>query len=202
GGALRARGGTPTPPGAERVIIRNDGVDPVVGKFAQQDMVTIGGQKFAIDYAFDGDGDGNLNDVALIRYGAALAPDPCDPTKTALFVSATTGDDRVLALPVTGSARVRIVIEAITQGFTDNFGPFDFDGSIIMMGQSGNELGSAAAGGRRAGTLYGNVGDDTVVAGNNGGILLGNLGNDKLVGGNSRELLIGGAGRGRGGGQN
>ena len=181
-------------PGDELVIIRNDGSDAVVGKFAQGDMIEIGGKKFAIDYAFDGDNDGNLNDVALIRYGAELHPDPCDPSKMALFVSATTGADNVLALPVTGSARVRIVIEAITQGFTDHFGPFDFDGQIIMMGQSGDDRVTTAAVPSRNVMLYGNVGKDTVIGGNNGGILLGNLGDDTLVGGNSRELLIGGAG--------
>jgi Ca2+-binding RTX toxin-like protein len=181
-------------PGDELVIIRNDGADPVVGKFAQGDLVEIGGKKFAIDYAFDGDGDGNLNDVALIRYGAELHPDPCDPTKTALFVSATTGNDNVLALPETGSSRVRIVIEAVTQGFTDVFGPFDFDGLIIMMGQSGNDLVSTQAVPSRPVMLYGNVGNDRVVGGNAGGILLGNLGDDTLVGGNGRDLLIGGAG--------
>jgi hypothetical protein len=73
-------------PGEELVIIGNDGGDPVVGKFAQGDLVEIGGQRFAIDYAFDGDGDGNLNDVALIRYGAELAPDPTNPGEMALFV--------------------------------------------------------------------------------------------------------------------
>ena len=181
-------------PGDELVIIRNDGADPVIGKFAQGDLVEIGGKKFAIDYAFDGDGDGNLNDVALIRYGAELHPDPCDPTKTALFVSATTGADNVRALPVTGSSRVRIVIEAVTQGFTDEFGPFDFDGLIIMMGQSGNDLVSTEAVPSREVMLYGNVGNDRIVSGNNGGILLGNLGNDVLVGGNARDVMIGGAG--------
>ena len=182
-------------PGDELVIIRNDGSDAVAGsKFAQGDLVEIGGRKFAIDYAFDGDGDGNLNDVALIRYGAELHPDPCDPTRTALFVSATTGDDNVLATPHTGSSRVNVTIEAVTQGFTDHFGPFDFDGQIIMMGQSGNDLVSTAAVPSRQVMLYGNVGDDRLVSGNNGGILLGNLGNDSLVGGNSRELLIGGSG--------
>jgi Ca2+-binding RTX toxin-like protein len=183
-------------PGDELVIIRNDGVDPVIvlNKFAQGDLVEIGGKKFAIDYAFDGDGDGNLNDVALIRYGAELHPDPCDPTKTALFVSATTGADNVLALPETGSSRVRIVIEAITQGFIDEFGPFDFDGQIIMMGQSGNDVVSTEAVPSRTVMLYGNVGNDRVAGGNSGGILLGNIGDDTLVGGNSQDLMIGGKG--------
>ena len=58
-------------PGDEIVIIHNDGADPVVGKFAQGDLTTIGGQKFAVDYAYDADGDGNFNDVAPIRYCAA-----------------------------------------------------------------------------------------------------------------------------------
>src|SRR5205823_7685146 len=36
-------------PGDEIMIIRNDAADLVVGKFAQGDMVTIGGKQFAID---------------------------------------------------------------------------------------------------------------------------------------------------------
>jgi len=187
-------------PGDELVIIRNDGSDAVAGKFAQGDLIEIAGKKFAIDYAFDGDGDGNLNDVALIRYGAELAPDPCDPTKTALFASATTGDDQLLFLPVTGSARVRVVI---TNGsFTDEFGPFDFNGSIIGMGQSGNDLVDSSAVPSRRVMLYGNVGNDSVIGGNNGGILLGNLGNDRIVGGTGRDFLIGGSGADRLAGDN
>ena len=89
---------------------------------------------------------------------------------------------------------MRVVIEAISQGFTDEFGPFDFDGQIIMSGQSGNDLVSTAAVPSRRVSLYGNVGNDRLVGGNNNSVLLGNLGNDTLVGGNARDLLIGGAG--------
>jgi hypothetical protein len=73
-------------PGDEIVIVRNDGVDAIVGKFAQGDLIQVGSQKFAIDYTYAADPDGVHNDVALIRYGAALGPDPCEPGKQALFV--------------------------------------------------------------------------------------------------------------------
>jgi hypothetical protein len=49
------------------VIVRNDGADAVVGRFAQGNRVTIGGRAFGIDYAFDANGDGNHNDIALVR---------------------------------------------------------------------------------------------------------------------------------------
>src|SRR5207244_170194 len=57
-------GGFAPLPGQELIIIRNDSSDSVVGTFAQGSLTIYGGIKFAIDYAFEGDGDLNLNDVA------------------------------------------------------------------------------------------------------------------------------------------
>lgn len=184
--------GAATVPGDEFLIIRNDGADPVVGQFAEGFMVEIGGKKFTVDYAFVGDADGQANDVALIRYGAELAQDPCDPSLMALFVSATSTDDQITVLPVTGSRRLRVVIE--NGSFTDEFGPFDFKGQTIVMGQNGHDVISTEAVPSRDVLAYGNAGNDTIRTGNNNGILLGNAGNDTLVGGNARDLLIGGAG--------
>lgn len=192
GANLTGTVGFGTIPGDELVIIRNDLVDPVVGQFAQGFMVTIGGVKFTIDYAFAADPDGVGNDVALIRYGAELAPDPCGPSKMALFVSATSIADTVTVLPVTGNSRLRVVIQ--NASFTDNFGPFDFKGQIIVMGQNGNDVLSTEQVPSRDVMIYGNAGNDMLRTGNNKGILLGNAGNDILVGGNARDLLIGGVG--------
>ena len=174
-------------PGDEIVIIHNAGVGTVTGKFAQGDMITIGGQKFAIDYNYDADGDLQYNDVALIRYGAALAPDPCDPTQMALYVSATTGNDNISVVPVTGNSSMQVFINS------DQFGPFSFGGHIIVFGQAGNDVINVSMPSRSA-FVYGGRGDDLINTGNAGSILMGNDGNDTLNGGNASDLLIGGLG--------
>lgn len=178
-------------PGDEMMIVHNDGSDPIVGKFAQGDLITIGTQKFAIDYAYDGDGDGQLNDVALVRYGAALATDPCDADKKALFVSATTGNDTIRIVPVTGNSSMRVLI---TNGAgTDDLGVFSPSGLIIVFGQSGDDVIKVEVPARRS-WLYGQGGNDTISAGNQDSILIGGIGDDHLLGGNGKDLLIGGAG--------
>lgn len=174
-------------PGDELVIIRNDGSDPVVGKFASGDIVTIGGDKFAIDYAFDGDGDGQFNDVALVRYGAELGPDPCDCGQTALFVSGTTGDDVIRFVPATGNSRVRVLINGVDEG------TFKSSGLLVGYGQAGHDTISVELPSRSA-WLYGQGGDDTLLTGNGNSILLGGVGNDQLTAGNGKDILIGGAG--------
>jgi hypothetical protein len=186
-------GGYTSIPGDEITIIRNDLADAVAGQFAGLGVgstVTISGQKFAVDYAFDADGDLGFNDVALIRYGAALAPDPCDPTKMALYVSATTGNDEIRVIPVTGNSRARVLINGNDEG------EFDFSGLIIVMGQAGNDLISIEMPARKA-LLYGGVGNDTIRTGNQDSVLVGGFGNDTLYGNNGKDILIGGAGADR-----
>jgi Ca2+-binding RTX toxin-like protein len=183
-------------PGDEIVIIRNDGSDPVVGKFAGGDLTTLGGKPFAVDYAFDGDGDGQFNDVALLRYGAELAPDPCNDgppsgkghaDKMALFVSGTTGDDIIRFIPAPGFRQIRVLINDEDQG------TFKPTGLLVGFGQTGNDTISVELSWRDA-WLYGQGGDDTLLTRNGNSILLGGLGNDHLISGNGKNILIGGAG--------
>lgn len=174
-------------PGDELVIIRNDASDPIVGQFTGGGIVTIGGKKFAVDYAFDGDVDGQFNDVALIRYGAELAPDPCDPDKMALFVSATTGDDIVRLIPAPRHHQIQVLING------EDEGTFRPTGLLIGFGQAGNDTISVELPSRDA-WLYGQGGDDTLLTRNGNSILLGGLGNDHLISGNGKDILIGGAG--------
>ncbi len=176
-------------PGEDIVIIRNDAADLVTGQFAQGSLATFGGVEFAIDYAFEADADLNLNDVAMIRFGAALGPDPCHPGQQALFVSASTGDDVIRFIPATGSSRIEVLINGISEGI---FRP-SIHGLLIGYGQSGHDLISVEVPSRHV-LLYGNVGNDTLSTGNNNGILLGNLGNDHLIGRNQKDILIGGRG--------
>jgi hypothetical protein len=195
GGAnLDLTAGTTLIPGDEVMIVHNDGADPIVGKFAQGDLITVGTQKFAVDYAYDGDGDGNGNDVALIRYGAALAPDPCDPTKQALFVSATTSADQIRLIGQQGNNNIRVLIT--TGGVTDDLGVFPATGLLIAFGQAGDDTISVEVP-SRASWLYGQGGNDELRTGNNDSVLIGGLGDDHLVAGNGKDVLIGGQGADR-----
>lgn len=179
-------------PGDEIVIIRNDGLDAVSGFFAGAPQGAIfdfgGGQKFTIDYTFDADGAGlAFNDVALIRYGAQLAPDPCDPTKTALFVSATAAADDIQIVPATGNARGRVLINGVDEG------GFRWDGYLYVMGQNGDDTIAVTMPSRGA-FIYGQTGNDFLTAANNDSILIGGFGDDVLQAGNGKDILIGGAG--------
>jgi hypothetical protein len=174
-------------PGDEFVIVRNDGADPVVGQFAGGSLVTIDGKKFAVDYAFDADGDGKFNDVALLAFGAALGPDPCDPSRTALYVSGTTGDDVIRFVSVTGNKRVRVLING------EDEGTFEPSGLLLGFGQAGNDQISVEMPSKAA-WLYGQGGDDSLTTGNGDSVLIGGLGNDHLTSGNGKDFLIGGAG--------
>ncbi|MEA2709542.1 MAG: hypothetical protein QOF78_2143 [Phycisphaerales bacterium] len=175
-------------PGDEIVIIRNDGIDAVTGVFAGGNVLNFGGVKFTIDYGYDADGDGAFNDVALIRYGAALAPDPCDPTKTALFVSATSGADTIKFVKVNGNNGTQVLINGVDEG------TFLFDGHLYVMGQNGDDVINTTTLPSREVFIYGNTGNDKLTAGNADSILIGGFGNDILTGGNGKDILIGGAG--------
>jgi hypothetical protein len=61
-------------PGDIFVIIRNDGSDPVSGTFAQGSSIVMGPDTFTINYAYDADGDGNKNDVAVTYVGSTNTP--------------------------------------------------------------------------------------------------------------------------------
>ena len=190
-------GGFVSIPGDEIVIIRNDGVDAVNGVFAGGNLLDFGaGGRWTIDYGYDADGTGvAFNDVALIRYGAQLAPDPCDPTKQALFVSSTSGADLIEIKPVTGTASGEVFINGVSEGV------FSWDGHLYVMGQNGDDTINCLMPSREV-FLYGNTGNDTLNGGNNLSVLIGGFGNDVLTSGSAMDILIGGDGRDRLQGEN
>ncbi len=133
------------------------------------------------------DGDGQFNDVALIRYGAQLATDPCNPRRNALFVSATAGNDVIRFVSVAGSDKVRVHINGESQG------EFRASGLLIGFGQAGNDTIIVELPSREA-WLYGQNGDDELRSGNGNSLLNGGLGNDNLTSGNGKDILVGGLG--------
>jgi Ca2+-binding RTX toxin-like protein len=185
---LTATVGFTSIPGDEIVIIRNDEFDPISGVFGGGNVLNFGGVKFTIDYGYDADGNLAFNDVALIRYGAQRALDPCDPTKMALFVSATSGNDLIEVRPVSGNASGEVFINGVSEGV------FNWDGHLYVMGQNGDDVINCLMPSREV-FLYGNTGNDKLNAGNNLSILIGGFGNDVLTAGSAMDILIGGDGR-------
>lgn len=184
-----------TLPGDAIVILRNDGTDAVSGFFAgaaQGAVVTVGGAKFTIDYAYDAEGTGvAFNDVALVRYGAQLGVDPCDPAKQALYVSATAGADVIDVVGANGSSNVRVLINGVDEG---TFRPGN-GSPVIVFGQNGNDRISSDGIPSRNVMLYGQAGSDTVTAGNGNSLLVGGHGDDLLTAANGKDIAIGGVGR-------
>ncbi|HEY8750134.1 MAG TPA: hypothetical protein VIM11_19270 [Tepidisphaeraceae bacterium] len=179
-----------TIPGDAIVIIDNPGAGTVTGNFLglpQGALLTLGTRQFTIDYTYDSEGDGRDNDVALVRFGAALAQDPCDRTRQALFVSATAGPDNIQVVPYTGSSRMQVFINGASQGI---FAP---TGHLIVFGQSGDDLINVTVPHVSA-YLYGGNGNDTIRSGNGDSFLIGGDGNDSLYAGNGKDILVGGRG--------
>ena len=113
-----------------------------------------------------------------------LAPDPGDPTKTALFVVGTALDDKIVVKKVAGG--VRVLQGGISQG---NFSP---TGSILVFGAAGNDKITVDTRVTKGALLDGGDGNDTLLGGNGHDILIGGDGGDVLKGRGRRNIFIGG----------
>jgi hypothetical protein len=143
------------------------------------------------------DGDGATSNEATVTITIApaapgsiyLIPDSCDPTKMALVVNGTTGDDSILISPATGG--VQVFFNGVSKGF------FSPTGRIIVYGYDGNDSIELAGSVPNAAWLYGDEGNDSLNLGNGGGIAFGLAGADNLHGGSGRDILVGGDGADR-----
>src|SRR5206468_603775 len=113
---------------------------------------------------------------------ARLGPDPLNSSKSALYVSGTTGNDDIRFVSATGSSRVKVLINGA------DFGTFAPTGLLIAAGQSGNDIIRVDVP-SRASMLFGNGGNDSLITGNNDAVLIGGAGDDRLIGGNGRDIL-------------
>jgi hypothetical protein len=141
--------------------------------------------------ATDKDGDASPVVTRVITITAvALQSDPIDPTKTALVVGGTTGNDHITFLPDRGPgglARVQVVVNSVSLG---TFGGVD---RVVAYGQSGDDE-IAVLGLNQPALLDGGEGSDTLYGGKGPNILLGGGGPDLMIGGGVRDLMIGGLG--------
>jgi uncharacterized delta-60 repeat protein len=118
-----------------------------------------------------------------------LHPDPVNPSQTALFITGTTGNDKIaIAQNGTSLTSVIVTVNGVRQGV------FSPTGRIIVYGDAGNDAISVAAGVQIPTALYGDEGNDVLTGGGGNDILVGGNGNDSLRGGLARDLLLGGLG--------
>src|SRR6185369_6634552 len=116
---------------------------------------------------------------------AVLGPDPCDPTKIALLVNGTAGNDKLELTNDHGNVKVKINGKEA--------GKFTFDGSIQVHGQGGNDNITIDHAIKKNAFVFGEDGNDTAKGGGGNDVLVGGAGKDQLNGYNGRDILIGGA---------
>jgi VCBS repeat-containing protein len=137
----------------------------------------------------------------------SLITDPCDPndpTKTALQVIGTDGDDKIRFVPQGHRGEIKVLINGVSQGIYKPtvriiaFGlggndDIEIAGSIALaahlQGDAGNDR---LKGGAGPSVLCGGDGDDLLIGGSGRSILIGDRGADRLVGNGEDDILIGG----------
>ncbi len=118
---------------------------------------------------------------------AALLPDPCDPSKTALFAGGTSGKDVILFQKGAKAGEVKVTVNGTA------YGPYTPTGHVVAFGQGGDDDLSAGNVPLNA-WLYGDGGNDMLTGGPGDDILLGGDGADAVAGNAGRDVLIAGAG--------
>jgi Ca2+-binding RTX toxin-like protein len=153
--------------------------------------------KYAVSDQFERSffGDGN---ITVIISGAAVVPDPVDPTRTALVVSGNAGNDTIRIIPQRGPQHlIRVVLNG------SDLGTFKPTARVIVFGQSGDDdirvsegsaLPMVLLGGEGKNRLEGASENDVLVGGDDDDILKGGDGRDMLFAGGGADIVDGGAG--------
>lgn len=128
----------------------------------------------------------------------AVQVDPTDPSRTALAVGGTTGNDAITLAPVDAAGTITVSINGALQG---NYSP---TGRVVVFGQAGNDtinlnavrIDHTTVSISVPAVVFGDDGNDTIDAGGSAAnnVLLGGAGNDVIYGGGGRDILIGGLG--------
>src|SRR5262249_33915227 len=136
---------------------------------------------------------GNTSEFSAVppASGSALQVDPCDPTKTALVVRGTPGNDDIRFIPGGTAGSVEVFLNNVS------LGTFTPTGRLIAYAGAGNDEVQVAGSIALPAWLYGGAGNDRLKGGAGDDVLLGDGGDDLLVGGSGRDLLVGGTGADR-----
>jgi Ca2+-binding RTX toxin-like protein len=119
---------------------------------------------------------------------AGILTDPTDPTKTALYVGGTTGNDKIKVIQHGKTGNYEVTVNGQSKG---TFAP---TGRIIIFGQAGDDDINAPNSVTLPVEMYGGEGNDNLNGGAGDDLLVGGTGNDQLTGGGGRDILIGGEG--------
>jgi Ca2+-binding RTX toxin-like protein len=140
------------------------------------------------------DDDGGLGGASkpVTVQAMEVQPEADDPTKVALVIGGTTGNDLITVAPAILAGRYWVWINSILPQVSAPPEGTSFD-RIVVYGQAGHDA-IAAVGVAIPAWLYGDAGNDLLKGGSGDDVLLGGEGNDILVGGAGRNLLIGGNG--------
>jgi Ca2+-binding RTX toxin-like protein len=117
---------------------------------------------------------------------AFLMPDSINPTKQALYVFGTAGNDLILINPGFAPGYVTVTMNG------KSLGTFNPTSRIIAHGLAGNDYIGVSNLVTLPAWLYGDDGNDVLWGGGGPNILMGGAGKDNLYGGTGRSLLIGG----------
>lgn len=205
GATLSATGTRTNNDGDVLVLIKNDLLDPVSGIFAgrpEGSNVIVNGVTYQITYTYNAEAGtfGNGNDVALIDLlgsptpaegTAVLGSDPCGDLLQALIVTGTSGNDNIDIKQKGNSGSVEVKINNQLVG---TFAESMF-GRIVVYGLAGNDKITVQDKITKDAWLFGDAGNDDLMAGGGNSVLMGGIGDDHLQGGKGRDLIIGGMGK-------
>ncbi|MGE3818629.1 MAG: Calx-beta domain-containing protein [Isosphaeraceae bacterium] len=120
--------------------------------------------------------------------GFAFQADPRDPTRTALVIGGTTGNDSIVVNPGGDAGRIQFIVNGVATVVDPP------TGHIIVYGGDGHDDIQVAGGLGIPTFLFGGDGDDVIKGTNAPNVIVGGAGQDTLTGGNGRDLIIGGLG--------
>jgi hypothetical protein len=119
---------------------------------------------------------------------AGLQTDPCDASKTALYVGGTSGNDVIKFSAGNSSSSVKVTVNNVVVG---TYSP---TGHIIAYGLAGNDTIQVASGVNFSAWFFGGTGNDNLQGAGRPSLLVGEDGNDTLSGISGNDVLIGGKG--------
>lgn len=124
--------------------------------------------------------------VSIAQIG--VVPDPLNPIRTALSITADDGDDTILVQRGAVTGTFRVFVNNVLQG------TFAANGHMFIYGQDGNDSIRLAAGITLPTLIFGGNGNDTLTGSLGPVTLDGGAGDDSLLGGAGADVLTGGPG--------
>jgi Ca2+-binding RTX toxin-like protein len=136
----------------------------------------------------------NTSDVSVNN--VVVSQDPSDPSRLALFVGGTSGDDVIQVRAGSTAGSLQVMINGVDRGTFARTTTAGTIGRVIVYGNDGNDaITVSSTVDAIAAVLYGGAGNDTLTGGKGSNFLDGGDGNDALTGSAANDILVGGLGQ-------